>query len=266
MQKITMHNDNEIRGIKIQLWTAADNEEYSLKVDGYEYGFILLNGEAAIITEDARYNLAHRRNPIEDKGDILLISRKQTLKIVSHREETRLVIIRVKAEKSYPDQFIAAADIRETERGKDNWKRSVRLGIWSDNSVGERLLIGETIVPPGNWSAMPAHRHDEYEKDSSGISQVPYQEIYLFQFSKPSGFGLCKIFNNNRSEIFEVKHNEAVFIGNGYHTLVNSPLSSLYHLTVMAGKYRQSTAQIHEDYYPLIEAQSNPYREQEKKL
>lgn len=266
MEKIHIHNDSDTRKIKIHLWEGSEKEEHTLIIDNLEYGFILLNGEAIVETDNNTYHLGYRSNPIDDKGDILLLSSSQNIRILSLHPNTRLMIIRVPTKNSYPDQFIASKDIRESVRGKNNWERKVRLGLWSDNSDGESLLIGETIVPPGNWSAMPAHRHDTYKQDNNGISQVPYQELYFFQFPVTTGYSLCKIFDEELSHIYEVKNNEAIFIGKGYHTVVNSPLSQLYHLTIMSGVHRQSTAEVHEDYYPLLEENTNPYRNQEKKV
>ena len=49
-----------------------------------------------------------------------------------------------------------------------------------------RLLLGETINPPGNWSSYPPHKHDTHEPPR----EVRLEEVYLFKVDPPGGFGV----------------------------------------------------------------------------
>lgn len=258
-------NDNKNRIIDLNILSAKENEQIYFKIEKSEYVFIILTGQAEITTQEMKYSLGPRQSPITSKPDILYISKPQEIKIISLNENTVIAIASTYSTDIHKDQFISSKEVRESIRGEKNWQRKVRLGLWSDNSIGEKLLIGETIVPPGNWSAMPAHKHDKFIKEDNQIKQVPYQEIYFFHFPEQEGFGICKLFSDNYSNLLEVKDTAAVLITEGYHTVVNSPLSPLYHLTIMAGPYRMSAASIHDDYMKLIkDDKQNPYRNQEK--
>ena len=55
--------------------------------------------------------------------------------------------------------------VKIVERGKDNWKRFVH-DIVDRDIPAERMLVGETFSPAGNWSSAPPHRHDADKKRS----------------------------------------------------------------------------------------------------
>lgn len=265
IQNAKIINDSDERIISIKVLSAHKEEYTGYKLQGSEFAFIIITGHAEITTSQNKYSLGPRKNPVDDKPDILHISTPQEIKIEIKQDNTLIAIASIKSNRQYNDQFISSDKIRESIRGEANWQRLVRLGLWSDNSEGDKLLIGETVVPPGNWSAMPAHRHDSFIKENDQIKQVPYQEIYLFHFPEPTGFAICKVFKDNEIKLHEVKNQQSILIANGYHTVVNSPLSPLYHLTVMGGPHRISAASIHDDYLPLIEDDNNnPYRNQEQ--
>src|SRR5690625_6238904 len=86
-------------------------------------------------------------------------------------------------------------------RGVDNWERTVRFVCWSDNTEGNMLMAGETCTPSGNWSTMPPHRHQYDILDK----EVAYEEAYLFQFSKPQGFGLIWKFDEEKDQAYSIR-------------------------------------------------------------
>src|SRR5437667_126034 len=70
------------------------------------------------------------------------------------------------------------------EIGKDNWRRTVVTSI-GDNIQADRLIVGETTNPPGNWSSAPPHKHDRY-----GDGEVAMEEVYVYKLNPQQGFGL----------------------------------------------------------------------------
>jgi 5-deoxy-glucuronate isomerase len=115
------------------------------------------------------------------------------------------------------------------------------------------------VTPSGNWSTMPPHRH---QYDIPG-QEVPYEEVYCFQFTKPQGFGLVWQFDDEgrMDQAFSVKSNDVVFMDKGYHPVVCGPGASFYQVTLIVGPYRMSKSRVHEDYKFLLEESSidNPY-------
>ena len=61
--------------------------------------------------------------------------------------------------------------------GTGNWSRTIRTILGPDDDAG-RLLVGETINPPGNWSSYPPHKHDRHAPPD----EVALEELYYYRF------------------------------------------------------------------------------------
>jgi 5-deoxy-glucuronate isomerase len=131
-------------------------------------------------------------------------------------------------------RIIGPGDQRIGEAGKANWRRSVRTILGPEHAAG-RLLLGETINPPGNWSSYPPHKHDR----QAPPDEVRLQEVYLFKVDPAGGFGVQVRYDDAGSEAFTVRDGDVAVIRSGYHPVVAAPGYSLYYLWVMAGDGRQ---------------------------
>jgi 5-deoxy-glucuronate isomerase len=205
--------------------------------------------------------LGPRRDPITDKPSAFFVGREERLALQAE-QESLMVVGSAPAQKKLPETLIMPEAVRTTSRGKGNWTREVRFVCWNDNTVGNMLLACETCTPSGNWSTMPPHRHQHYIQGE----EVPYEEAYFYQFSRPQGFGLCWQFDDEGrlDQAFSLRSDDLVYMDAGYHPAVCGPGSMLYHATFMAGPYRTSTARVHDDYRSLLEEEGlvNPYRNQ----
>jgi 5-deoxy-glucuronate isomerase len=131
-------------------------------------------------------------------------------------------------------RIIGPGDQRIGESGKGNWSRSVRTILGPEDAAG-RLLLGETINPPGNWSSYPPHKHDR----EAPPDEVRLEEVYLFKVDPPEGFGVQVRYDDAGTEAFTVRDGDVAVIRSGYHPVVAAPGYSLYYLWVMAGEGRQ---------------------------
>jgi 5-deoxy-glucuronate isomerase len=129
---------------------------------------------------------------------------------------------------------IRAADQRIAEVGHGNWSRTVRTIIGPEHAA-VRLLLGETINPPGNWSSYPPHRHDRQDPPR----EVNLEEVYLFKVDPPGGFGVQIRYDlGGAEEAFLVHDDDIAVIRAGFHPVVAASGYSLYYLWVMAGEGR----------------------------
>ena len=117
-----------------------------------------------------------------------------------------------------PSRLISPEEVTDEERGEGATLRRVRT------YVGEGpLIVGETLSPGGLWSSYPPHRH-------------AHEEIYLYRFDPPNGFGL-----QMRSESDDDEHAVVVRDGrieritSGRHPVVAAPGATLYYLWALAG-------------------------------
>src|SRR5450759_4271779 len=131
-------------------------------------------------------------------------------------------------------RIIGPGDERLAEVGKENWGRSVRTILGAEHAAG-RLLLGETINPPGNWSSYPPHKHDR----EAPPEEVRLEEVYFFKVDPPEGFGVQVRYDDAGTEAFTVRDGDSAVIRSGYHPLVAAPGYSLYYLWIMAGDSRQ---------------------------
>ncbi len=131
-------------------------------------------------------------------------------------------------------RVIRPEDQRIAEVGRGNWSRHVRTMLGPEHAAG-RLLVGETINAPGNWSSYPPHKHDR----QSPPDEVKLEEVYLFKIDPPGGFGVQVRYGNGTREAFVVGDEDVAVIRAGFHPVVAAPGYSLYYLWIMAGQGRQ---------------------------
>jgi 5-deoxy-glucuronate isomerase len=131
-------------------------------------------------------------------------------------------------------RIIGPDDQRINTVGRGNWSRTVRTVLGPEHPAG-RLLLGETINPPGNWSSYPPHKHDEHDPPN----EVRLEEVYLFKVAPAQGFGVQLRYDGEREEAFTVRDGDVAVIPSGYHPVVAAPGYALYYLWVMAGEGRE---------------------------
>ena len=129
--------------------------------------------------------------------------------------------------------LIRPEDTRHIELGKDNWRRTSEI-ILDETFDSEHFYIGEGMIPSGNWSGYPPHRHDV----NNPPAELDMEETYFYLFDPPQGFGFQSVYQPDGSvnEAYRVQDHDTVAIAAGYHPLVGAPGYSMYYLWTMAGE------------------------------
>jgi len=197
---------------------------------------VILSGVCDIYTENMKWeNLGHRANVFEGAATALYLLSGSFFQVRA-RSSVEIAIAFAPCRKvlSHP-VLIKPEDVAINKRGTSNWKREVH-DIIMDNVQAEKLLVGETFNPPGNWSSYPPHKHDRNDPPY----EYKLEEIYFFKIHPPQGFGIQRIYSpqNNFDELYLVKNNDLIVIPYGYHPVVAAPGYSLYYLWVLAGEKR----------------------------
>lgn len=129
---------------------------------------------------------------------------------------------------------IAAEAVAVTDVGADTWRRQVRILCGPDASP-TRLVVGETVSPPGHWSGIPPHKHDEATPEESVL-----EEVYVFRMAPPEGFGIQYFYDRRGwSASVPIAGEGAVAILRGYHPTVAAPGTALFYLWALAGPVKQ---------------------------
>lgn len=147
-------------------------------------------------------------------------------------------------------QLVAPDQVVVNTRGARNFAREVH-DIIASNVKAQKLVIGETFTPQGNWSSYPPHKHDVDDFPD----EVKMEELYFFKVNPLQGFGVqvmygfasgagCKArsggerYSRPCESAYIVRDNDAVLIEGGYHPVVAAPGYALYYLWVLAGETR----------------------------
>ena len=128
--------------------------------------------------------------------------------------------------------LIKPEDTRHIALGKDNWTRTSEI-ILDEKFDSEHFYIGEGMIPSGNWSGYPSHRHDV----NNPPNELDMEETYFYLFDPPQGFGFQSVYKPDGSlnEAYRVQSYDTVAIAEGYHPLVGAPGYQMYYLWTMAG-------------------------------
>jgi 5-deoxy-glucuronate isomerase len=211
-------------------------EEFVQPAAAEETALVFLGGSGSVVGERFQFpDIQGRNNVFDGKATTVYLPSGNAFSV---RAKTGLEIAVCQAPscRGGAPVLITPDRVREASLGKDNWKRTAYMLV-DENVPAQYLFIGEAIVPPGNWSSFPPHRHDKDDLPE----EVDMEEVYFFRFDPPQGFGIQKIYTDNRSvdETITVQENDTVLIPEGYHPVVNAPGYSMYYLWIMAGVNRR---------------------------
>ncbi|HEV2376297.1 MAG TPA: 5-deoxy-glucuronate isomerase [Streptosporangiaceae bacterium] len=179
-----------------------------------------------------------RASVFEGPGHAIYLAPDEPLRLTATGGPAELAIATapLAGEPAAQSRVITPADQRTASPGSGNWARSVRTILGPEHEAG-RLLLGETINPPGNWSSYPPHKHDTHRPPR----EVQLEEVYLFKVDPPEGFGVQVRYGDGDSweETSIIRDGSSAAIRSGYHPVVAAPGYTLYYLWVMAGQGRQ---------------------------
>jgi 5-deoxy-glucuronate isomerase len=172
-------------------------------------------GRGALTLDDEKMDLDGRTDVLDAAGWSALVGTGSTFALdgdvratVVWRAETRPIASRV----------IPPDAVEDEQRGEGATFRRVRTYV----SEGP-LIVGETLNPPGLWSSFPPHRHE-------------HEEIYLYRFDPPDGFGMQMRSESDDDERgVVVRDGRIERITSGWHPVVAAPGATLYYLWALAG-------------------------------
>jgi len=174
----------------------------------------VLRGTGSFTPDGAAWIVIDREDPFGTTGWSALVAASDTYDLDDDIAWT--AVVRRGAAVTTHD--IRPDDVVVEHRGEGATARVVRTYVREGP-----LICGETINPPGGWSSWPPHRHE-------------HEEIYVYRFSDPAGFGVQMVYARDPGEPSIVRDGHVERIRGSYHPVVASPKSSMLYLWALAGE------------------------------
>ena len=212
----------------------ADGTSYKGSTGDFEVALVLLGGKCSVKGRDFQFaEVGKRRNVFDGKPHTVYLPRHTDYEITALGD----VDIAYNASPATRDTarptVITPAECRTLSLGRDNFSRAATIML-DEKFDSEHFYIGEGMIPSGNWSGYPPHRHDF----DNLPDEIDMEETYFYRFDPPQGFGIQKVYQPDGSidETYTVKNNDTVAIAEGYHPLCGAPGYQMYYLWTMTGK------------------------------
>jgi len=198
--------------------------------------FDVLGGKCSILVEGEKPSrpapLGNRRDVFAGSPEALLLPRRTRFTITTS-DAAELLVVRALSTADGRPEFISSERITTKTAGKGNYSREVRT-VLSPESSSNRLMVGEIVNPPGNWSGFPAHKHDTVSEDENFL-----EEIYFYRLEPRQGYGIMRIYDRSINELYYLENNSTVTITRGYHSAVAAPHTKLFAVWALAGEVKR---------------------------
>ncbi|MGC8666746.1 MAG: 5-deoxy-glucuronate isomerase [Chthonomonadales bacterium] len=183
-------------------------------------------------------DIGSREHVFAGRPTMVYIPRGGRVSVIAEGADFEGLLASAPARAVYPPAVVFPDEMEVRTVGKDNWQRTVVTGV-GENVEADRLIVGETVNPPGNWSSSPPHKHD-----ASDEGEVPMEEVYYYRLNPPQGFGLQRVYTppgapNAFDVAYSVAEGDVVVIPRGYHPVVAAPGYQLLYVWVLAGDERR---------------------------
>lgn len=234
---------------KFGLLKLAKGTSYAGETDETEVAFVLMGGSFAAKGDGWSFEVTDgRKSPFTGKPHCLYLPRRTRYAITALSDVELAYNGSPVTRDTAKPTLIKPEDTRHIALGKDNWTRTSEI-ILDEKFDSEHFYIGEGMIPSGNWSGYPSHRHDV----NNPPAELDMEETYFYLFDKVGagagepneGFGFQSVytpegvvapkFGERLNEAYRVSSYDTVAIAEGYHPLVGAPGYNMYYLWTMAG-------------------------------
>jgi len=218
---------------KFGLLKLAKGTSYEGDTAESEVAFVLMGGNYSAKGEGWAFVVTDgRTSPFTGKPHCLYLPRRRKYTITALSDVELAYNGSPATRDTAKPTLIRPEDTRHIALGRDNWTRTSEI-ILDEKFDSEHFYIGEGMIPSGNWSGYPSHRHDV----DNPPAELDMEETYFYLFDPPQGFGFQSVYKPDGSldEAYRVQSYDTVAIAEGYHPLVGAPGYQMYYLWTMAG-------------------------------
>jgi len=230
----TLENSH-CKNVEVDMVRLSDGETKAYSENDKEFALLILCGKCTVTGEGFNYeNIGERMNVFEGNATCVYVPRNTKFTITGVGEVS-IAVSKCPSKNDHKPVLITPKDVVEKDLGKTGWQRHAMF-ILDERVKADQIYIGECFIEGGQWSSYPPHKHD----DDNMPTEACTEEIYYFEFDKPQGFGIQKVYTKEGDvdETYTVKSGDFVEIPRGYHPFHSAPGYRNYMLWIMAGKDR----------------------------
>lgn len=230
-QRLIHAGNSSLRYLEVDRLTLSVSAVWPRPADGREAVVVPLAGRGAVAVEkDAVWRGEIARNDVFASAPSTAYVPSGVAFTILALTDLEVIVVTAPGGGAAAPVVMAAERVSVATVGAGPWERQVRT-LFGPDGASHRLIVGETINPPGNWSGMPPHKHDEATAEESLL-----EEIYYFRLSPPDGYLVQLLYDRQGWEAGQVISGEgAVAIARGYHPTVAAPGTTGYYLWALAG-------------------------------
>jgi 5-deoxy-glucuronate isomerase len=243
-QSLFQPGDQGIHWLGLEVLRLEKGESWQESYQDQEAALVILSGRCTVSMEISPSSAGDQKSAqqnfewrgIGSRGDVFsglptTIYAPRGSKITLCAEsKVEIAIGKAPATLDLPPVVVRPEDVKANSAGIANWRRDVHLMVPPGSPISQRLIVGETVNPPGNWSGFPPHKHDGKQPGENLL-----EEFYLYKARPSDGFGLQPLYCNGAGEVHIVGNDDVMVMLNGYHPTVATPGTTLYYLWILAG-------------------------------
>lgn len=227
--------DSACKLIEVDMLNLKSGSSYTYNETDKEYALIILGGKCSVKSDDFSFeNIGRRATVFDGPATALYIPRNKEFTVTAV-ENVKIAVCKSPAKADFAPKLVNPEDVIIKDLGKPGWERQAHFVV--DERIDANLIyVGEAFVKGGQWASFPPHKHDQDNMPSEGV----LEEIYYFEYDKPTGFGIQKVYTKDGEidETYTVKNGDFVEIPKGYHPCCCAPGYNNYYLWIMAGENR----------------------------
>jgi 5-deoxy-glucuronate isomerase len=223
--------------LDFNLLVLADGKTYERATGNREFLAVVLGGKATFVVNGQRFeNVGGRPNVFSGKPHSVYIPCGSELAVIA-QGASEIGLCSAPSSLATAPYMISPDRVATGVWGAANFARNYHqiLTLASQPDLpAQRLIVGETFTPSGNWSTFPPHRHDKEDLPR----EAKHEEMYFFRVSPADGFGLTRYYSDDVDASFIVRDYTILMAPKGFHTVVSAPGYTTYYMWALAGNHR----------------------------
>jgi 5-deoxy-glucuronate isomerase len=228
---------NPFKLLDFQYLILGDSEKFEGATGEREILAVLFGGKGTFVANDQIFaNVGGRPNVFGGKPHAVYLPCGTTYTITA-QGRLEAALVSAPSELKTTPYVVEPAQVATGVWGAANFSRNYHQILTQASQPelpAQRLIVGETYTPSGNWSTYPPHRHERDDLPREAC----HEELYFFKVNPSDGFGLTRYYNDEIDTGYVVRDNTILMAPRGYHTVVSAPGYTTYYLWALAGNQR----------------------------